>query len=118
TANGEHSTALGAVTTASGAYATALGHATQAISYASTVVGQLNQPFPGEAAYDGPGRGDWVSTEPLFVIGNGREIDANTVQRSNALVVLKNGNVGIGTGATKPAKKLVVSGNAEVTGPL
>lgn len=49
--------------------------------------------------------GSWVTTDPLFVIGNGTAAGAS---RSTAMMVLKNGNVGIGT--TAPATPLHVAG--------
>ncbi len=113
TASGFYSTALGETTTATGNYSTALGRNTgafgvastamgvgiQARGYAGTVIGMYNdptmspvEPFPS-------------SITPLFVIGNGDD-DAN---RSNAMVVIKTGNVGIGTNV--PAARLDVNAN-------
>ena len=85
TANGNYSTAMGSATTASGTIATAMGYATTAGSYASVAMGRYN--------VGGGTIGSWVNTDPLFELGNG----ANTSSRSNALTVLKNGNVGVGT---------------------
>lgn len=113
TASGNYSTAMGRSTTASGDYATATGNnagalgavstamgiGIQARGYAGTVIGMYNdptlspvEPFPS-------------SVTPLFVIGNGND-DAN---RKNAMVVLKTGNVGIGTNT--PAARLDVNAN-------
>ena len=47
----------------------------------------------------------WVETDPLFEIGIGTSFS----DRANALTVLKNGNVGIGT--SNPTHKLTVKGN-------
>jgi hypothetical protein len=78
------SMAFGIGTTASGDYSTTFGSATIADSYGSFALGQ-----------DNVGGGDpynWVDTDSLFEIGNGVG-----GFKSNALTVLKNGNVGINT---------------------
>lgn len=93
-ANNYASTALGYFTEATGRLSTAMGHSTRAASYVSTAVGRYNV-----------GGGDvdtWVATDPLFEIGNGTTSEA----RSNAMTILKNGNVGIGTAS--PVYKLQV----------
>ncbi|MDC0201830.1 tail fiber domain-containing protein [Flavobacteriales bacterium] len=85
TASGLYSTAMGNNTDATGDYSTAMGNNTEASGVYSTAMGRYNV-----------GGGDsinWVVTDPLFEIGNG----ADNNNRSNALTVLKNGNVGIGT---------------------
>jgi hypothetical protein len=51
----------------------------------------------------------WIATEPIFVIGNGVDIN----QRSNAMTVLKNGNMGVGT--TAPGSKLELFGTFPLT---
>jgi hypothetical protein len=48
----------------------------------------------------------WVSTDPVFEIGNGTSVAA----RSNAFTVLKNGNTGIGIHT--PSQKLHIKGSA------
>ncbi len=101
TASGAASTAMGNSTTASGQFSTATGSFTTAASFAETVMGQYNTPppVPGNAV-------TWVAEDRLFVIGNGTADNA----RSNAMVVLKNGNVGIGG---SPSVKLDVSGTVK-----
>ena len=84
---------MGNATTASGKYSTAMGFHTTAQSLASLVVGQYNV-VSGDPL-------SWVKTDPLFVIGNGTD-DTN---RRNAMTVLKNGSVGIGT--TTPLKSFM-----------
>ena len=91
---GSISTAIGNWTTASGDYSTSMGHKTTAQSYASTVLGRYNI-ISGTI-------GSWIDTEPIFVIGNG----TSSVQ-SNAMTVLKNGNVGIGV--TNPTTRLEIN---------
>lgn len=81
------STAMGNSTTSSGYNSTALGIGTTARSFGSTVIGRFNDSI----ATSNPA--SWVSADPLFIIGNG----SSYVSRSNAMTVLKNGNVGIGT---------------------
>jgi len=100
TASGFNSTAMGGSTTASGFNSTAMGSITNANSLSSTAIGSYNI-----------GGGDpvnWVPTDPLFEIGNG------LLSPSNALTVLKNGSVGIGTAT--PSQKLDVVGSAEING--
>jgi hypothetical protein len=103
TAGGDQSTAMGYFTTASGTASTAMGDYTTAQPYASLAIGQYNV-VNGDS-------NNWVATEPLFIIGNGTD-EAN---RSNALTVLKNGNVGIGTTEATNAK-LDVDGNIKIRG--
>jgi hypothetical protein len=93
-ASGSISTAMGRETTASGRYTTSMGYGTTATAHSDTAIGQFNV---------GGGTTDsWVSTEPIFEIG----IGADSSNKANAVTVLKNGNVGIGT--TSPLNKLDV----------
>jgi hypothetical protein len=85
TASGDYSTSMGEITTASGSASTSMGNYTRARSDNSLVIGIFN---------------DSTNTNRLFEIGNGT---ANN-SRSNAMTVLTNGNVGIGT--TNPARPL------------
>jgi len=100
TASGLAATALGNYATASGWNSVASGYYTTAQSYASLVIGRYNI-ISGTT-------NSWVATDPVFVIGNG----SNAASRSNALTVLKNGNVGIGL--ANPGEKLEVSGNIKI----
>ena len=92
TASGDFSTAMGYNTTASGDFSTAMGYNTTAQSYCSMVFGTYNI-VSGDPL-------TWIDTDPLFVIGNG----IDEFSPNNALTVLKNGKVGIGT--TTPEFKL------------
>eukprot|EP01093_Parvamoeba_rugata_P014145 TRINITY_DN453_c0_g1_i1.p1 TRINITY_DN453_c0_g1~~TRINITY_DN453_c0_g1_i1.p1 ORF type:complete len:703 (+),score=134.98 TRINITY_DN453_c0_g1_i1:2929-5037(+) len=94
-ASGDSSVAMGYFSIASGDYSTAIGINTIAQSYAQTALGRHNIPF-GDSD-------NWVDTNPLFTIGNGTEAN-----KRNALTVLKNGNVGIGTHT--PQELLHISG--------
>lgn len=96
TASGAYATAMGLNSNASGIGSTAMGFFTNSESYRSTALGSYNIGF-GSA-------GNWSSTDPLFEIGNG----SSNINRSNALTVLKNGNVGIGTHT--PQELLHISG--------
>ena len=112
---GEHSTALGfdshaygirsvaiGSAQANGVYSTSIGYLTHSKAYRSLVLGSCNV-IQGDSA-------EWVSTDPIFVIGNGEDLE----NRSNAMTVLKNGNVGIGV--LQPTNKLEVDGTIVATG--
>ena len=85
-ASGVVSTAMGDSTTASGDYSTAMGNSTIAPSYTEMAIGQYNTTYTPAAITT------WNADDRLFVIGNGLSVSS----RSDALVVLKNGNVGVG----------------------
>jgi hypothetical protein len=91
TASGYVSTAMGTATTASGYYSTAMGYYTTAPSCNETVLGRFN------SAYTPNSINSWNSNDRLFVIGNG----TSSSTRSNAVTVLKNGRVGIGSDSPK-----------------
>ncbi|MBX3043050.1 MAG: tail fiber domain-containing protein [Ignavibacteriae bacterium] len=95
TASGGYSTAMGYFTNASGANSTVLGLNNTAKSFVETVVGSFN------TDYSHGGTSAWVSTDRLFVIGNGTASNS----RSNAMTVLKNGRVGLQT-VTSPTYAL------------
>lgn len=87
-ASGDYSViAGGANNTALGQYSFAANRDATASTYAQTSFGRFNETSAGSA-------NAWVATDPLFVIGNGSSGFPN-----NAVTVLKNGNVGIGTSA-------------------
>ena len=100
-ATGSYSTAMGSSTNASGNNSTTMGYTTTAEPYASVVLGRYNVTSAG---YNKSG---WTATDPLFVIGNG----VSAGSRSNAMTVLKNGDVGIGT--SSPNEHLEVSGTGD-----
>ena len=80
-ASAELATAWGEDTTASGNYSTVWGRNTTAESYGQTTLGLFNTAVAGN-----PGQS--ISTDRLLVVGNG----TSTVSRTDALVILKNGN--------------------------
>jgi len=104
TASENYCTALGGFTTASGRGSTALGVYTIAPSAYETAVGKHN------TVYTPANSLGWRDTDRLFVIGNGTTDDT----RSNALVMLKNGNTGFGV--DNPANKLEVNGQVKIIG--
>jgi hypothetical protein len=87
TASGLASMAMGWTTTASGSFSTSMGFYTTAYSAFETVIGRYTTQYTPASTTD------WNSSDRLFVIGNG----PSSISRSDAMVVLKNGNVGIGT---------------------
>jgi hypothetical protein len=113
TANGAFSTAFGSFSQTDGVASTAFGISNTASSYGETVLGIAATTYTPSA------NGALISnaTDRLFVIGNG--IDTNSSgtidpsERSNAMVVLKNGNTGIGNSA--PTEKLEVAGKTKTT---
>jgi len=95
-ASGNANAALGNYTTASGRNSISMGNYSTAAAFADTAIGQYN--------VGGGTATSWVSTDPVFEVG----IGASAGAPANALTVLKNGNVGIGT--TAPATTLDVNG--------
>jgi hypothetical protein len=101
TINGISAFATGVLNGAYGNNSSAFGKGVTASSYCSFAIGQYN---------NNPGYNTtaWVSTDPIFTIGNGLNSNAT----SDALTVLKNGNVGIGV--TNPDEKLVINGGMKM----
>ncbi|MER2626618.1 MAG: hypothetical protein ABTS22_22125, partial [Accumulibacter sp.] len=100
-ASGTASTAMGRSTDASADASTAMGYNTTAASYAGVAVGQYN--VGGGTAIS------WVATDPIFEIG----IGADSGSLANAVTVLKNGKVGIGSAT--PTQALDVVGTAKIS---
>ncbi len=98
-ASGNFSTAMGFYSKARGSSTTAMGYDTDAPSYCETVVGAYNTIYVPLGEYE------WKPTDRLFVIGNG-----TGSLRSDALTVLKNGNVGIGTSTPNAKLEVLTSG--------
>lgn len=97
-AAGNNSTAIGSETRASGSYSLAAGYSTTARAWGSAVFGYYNDSIIGSSP------GSYVSSDPLFIIGNGTQ-DV----RKNAVTILKNGSMGIGTNT--PFATLDVNGS-------
>ncbi len=103
-ASGSASTAFGSNTVASGDFSTAFGMGTLAESFLSTALGRYN-------VGGGTAQG-WVGANTLFEIGNG----TNAFTRSNALTILKNGNLGINTATPIAALNVAGDGSIIATG--
>ncbi len=117
TASGQNATSMGASTIASGLNAVSAGNGasatgsntfsmglgTVASSFSSVAFGRYNDNISSS------NQTAWADADPLFMIGNG----TTNVARSNALMVLKNGNIGVGTSA--PTQKLHVNGSVLAT---
>lgn len=91
-ASGSVSMAMGRGTLASGTYSTAMGYETVAEGYGTTAIGIANSLDPSATA---------TSFDPLnraFVIGNG-----SSINRSDAMTVLYNGNTTIAGSVTAPS---------------
>ncbi|WNJ16999.1 tail fiber domain-containing protein [Pontibacter sp. G13] len=99
-ATGEQSFALGYYTVASGNRSTALGAFTQAQAINSVAIGQYNV---GGGTFN-----NWVSSDPIFEVG----IGTSATTRENAMTILKNGFVGIGT--IDPDNALHVEGKLQL----
>ena len=96
-ASGIASTASGSFTKARGDYSTVMGWNAQANGFSSLVIGTYNDTIVSPQTF-------LSFATPLFIVGNGW----NTNSRSNALIVRKDGRVGIGTNT--PANILDVEG--------
>lgn len=131
TASDNYATAMGASTLASGASATAMGSGTEASGRASLATGDDTQATGDFSAslgmntvsrgYAGTVVGMWNSpvlaaaqtaastATPLFIVGNGD----NSSTLSNAMLVRKDGHVGIGTNV--PASRLHIDGGTDAS---
>lgn len=100
-ANADRAIAMGSSANADGESSVAIGQSIHSRAYRSVAVGSYNV---------GAGSGTaWVATDPIFEVGNSQ----NGSPRSNAMTILKNGNIGIGIFA--PVTKLEVSGGVKIS---
>jgi hypothetical protein len=104
-ANGQFSTSMGYKTNANGLYSTSIGNQTYANGENSTSMGQFTIAKSDNSLVAGI-YNDTTNTNRLFEIGNGTANNA----RSNAMTILTNGYIGIGT--SSPATQLEVAGAA------
>ncbi len=95
-ADGQYSTAMGFNADALALGSTAIGNSADAKAIYAVALGSYNVGFGSPT--------DWVSTDPIFELGIGQ----SGTTRTNAMTVLKNGKVGIGT--INPLSKLSVGG--------
>lgn len=108
TASGTAAISMGSNTTASGVASFSMGNGTTASGYASTSMGDNSIAKSAFSLVIGT-YNDSTNTNRLFEIGNGTASNA----RSNALTVLTNGYVGIGS--TNPTKQTEIIGPASAT---
>jgi hypothetical protein len=99
-ASNKTSLATGFRSRASGNGSTAMGSNTIASSGFEFVIGLFN------TSYTPISSEEWISADRLFVVGNGAAHNS----RSDAMVILKNGNTGIGSSA--PESRLHLRANA------
>ena len=99
TTNAENAAAFGNDTEAVGDNSIAFGFHTDAHGQNSAVFGQYNDPVVSDNA-------SVTGSSPLFIVGNGN----SGVALSNALIVRKDGNIGIGTNT--PSSPLEISSNS------
>jgi hypothetical protein len=85
-ASGSSSTAMGQTAEANGSYSFAIGDSVIANSWKSTSLGSFNNPIVASPTFN------WILTDPLLIVGNGIAVNL----RKNAMVLLKNGNMGLG----------------------
>ena len=97
---GGFSTAIGLEANSSGISSVAIGVGVTARAYHCIAIGQFNDSIASSSP------NSTVITDPLFILGNG----TSSATLSNALVVLKNGNMGFGMNT--PLQKLDINGNA------
>ena len=117
TASGLSSTAMGYETDASGSYSTAMGFGTLALAPYSTAMGKFS--YAGGTYSTAIGNKAYAGGTIGFAIGcstSNTEAIATDMSNNNKLVVLNNGNVGIGTPAWHVLEeKLEVIGNIKCT---
>ena len=104
TASAYQAMVLGNFSTASGNNSTAMGTYTTAKSGYEMVVGRYNTDYTPNSTTA------WDAADRLFTVGNG----TSSAATSDALTILKNGNIGIGT--SSPTQLLHLSGTAGTDG--
>ena len=109
---GDFSFAMGYESNSAGEASIALGDGVTAYKYGGISLGAYNDPgHTVPNTYENP-----LSTDRIFQLGNGSfDFDGDNIL-SNALTVLRNGNMGIGNIAATlaPAERVVIDGNVSV----
>jgi hypothetical protein len=101
TAVENYSFAVGRINRTMGQYSMAIGYDLDVTSYLATAIGRWNYDFGTSTS--------WISTDPIFTIGIGYQSPYNSsIIRKNAMTVLKNGNIGLGTDS--PTQMLEIKG--------
>ena len=103
-ASGNSATVFGQHNTASGTASMSAGGYTVAESAYETVLGRFDSGYTPNSATS------WDTADRLFVVGNGTGFGT----RSDAMVILKNGNIGIGT--STPTELLHLAGTSGIDG--
>jgi hypothetical protein len=88
TASGDNSMVIGYSSVAAANYSAAIGESVTANSWNSISLGRHNDTIVTVS-------NSWILTEPLLIVGNG----TGALDKKNALVILKNGNIGVGINA-------------------
>ncbi len=96
-ATNDAATSMGFATRANGRASVSMGVETKADAYSALAMGRYN--------IGGGHPTNWLATDPIFEVG----IGSGNLSRTNALTILKNGNIGIGNAA--PTARLEVDGN-------
>ena len=105
TVNGQESFSLGEGNIVNSNISTAIGISNITNSYGMMALGIYNDTIAGS------NRIEWISTDPLFMIGNGNGGGA----RNNAMAILKNGKTGLGT--NEPLGWLHIKHNSQAANP-
>lgn len=105
-AEGRNSFAMGRYARTMGYFSISMGYETESKSHSEAVFGSFNTDY---TLADENSIYEWFPSDRLFVVGNG----TSDTDRSNALTILKNGNVGIGVEV--PNSKLEVDGTVAAT---
>ncbi|MDD1474806.1 tail fiber domain-containing protein, partial [Dolichospermum sp. ST_sed4] len=97
-ADAYNSIAFGPYCDANGNSSLAIGNGARTHSANTTVIGQYNKSYSGNLT-------GWDENDPALIVGNGKDAS----DRRTAIMVLKNGNVGIGI--VTPSQKLEIGGD-------
>ena len=114
-AKGDYSLSAGYESSSFGEASIALGRMTSAYKFGGISIGAFNEPGDTTVTYNDTA----VDTDRIFQLGNGfYDSFLDYTYSSNAITVLRNGNVGIGNSPATlaPTERLVVDSNISVDG--